>query len=283
MPELNQMKLLISLAQIDGKVADRERNYIINIGRANGIYPDQVVPLFTQRHDVIVPQNLNNDQKFDYIFSLVQLMKIDERMYREEILFCSTIASNLGYDKEVMFELMLHVKSATMKDDEVLAIKELAKKYSWLDISRVGIFGHSAGGYDAGHAMLEFPDFYKVAVASSADHDFRMEKDWWPEMYMGWPVDSTYNEVSNITMAKNLKGKLLIVHGGIDENVNPSATFKLAEALVKADKEFDMLIFPSQHHGYMGKVAEYFNKKLWNYFVEHLQEVKPIWDYQLSQ
>ena len=167
--------------------------------------------------------------------------------------------------------------------DHVLAIKELGKKYSWMDISRVGIFGHSAGGYDAGHAMLEFPDFYKVAVASSADHDFRMEKDWWPEMYMGWPVDSTYHEVSNITMAKNLKGKLLIVHGGIDENVNPSATFKLAEALVKADKEFDMLIFPSQRHGYQGKVAEYFNKKLWNYFVEHLLGVKPIWDFQLAK
>lgn len=167
--------------------------------------------------------------------------------------------------------------------DHVLAIKELSKKYSWMDSSRVGIFGHSAGGYDAGHAMLEFPDFYKVSVASSADHDFRMEKDWWPEMYMGWPVDSTYNEVSNITMAKNLKGKLLIVHGGIDENVNPSATFKLAEALVKSDKEFDMLILPSQHHGYTGKVAEYFNKKLWNYFVEHLLGVKPIWDFQLTQ
>ena len=167
--------------------------------------------------------------------------------------------------------------------DHVLAIKELGKRYSWIDTTRVGIFGHSAGGYDAGHAMLEFPDFYKVAVASSADHDFRMEKDWWPEMYMGWPVDSTYNEVSNITMAKNLKGKLLIVHGGIDENVNPSATFKLAEALVKADKEFDMLILPGQHHGYTGKSAEYFNKKLWNYFVEHLLGVKPIWDFQLTQ
>ncbi|MEO7989207.1 MAG: hypothetical protein ABI663_06670 [Chryseolinea sp.] len=129
MSGLNQMKLLISLAQIDGKVADRERNYIINIGRANGIYPDQVVPLFTQRHDVIVPQNLNNDQKFDYIFSLVQLMKIDERMYREEILFCSKVASSLGYDKEVMFELMLHVKSATMKDDEMSALKEVIQKF----------------------------------------------------------------------------------------------------------------------------------------------------------
>ena len=123
------MKLLISLAQIDGKVADRERNYIINIGRANGIYPDQVVPLFTQRHEVIVPQNLNDDHKFEYIFSLVQLMKIDERMYREEILFCSKIASSLGYDKEVMFELMLHVKSFAMKEDEMSVLKESIQKF----------------------------------------------------------------------------------------------------------------------------------------------------------
>ncbi|HEU4858685.1 MAG TPA: prolyl oligopeptidase family serine peptidase, partial [Chitinophagaceae bacterium] len=165
--------------------------------------------------------------------------------------------------------------------DHIIAIKELAKKYSWIDINRVGIFGHSAGGFDAGHAVLEFPDFYKVAVASSADHDFRMEKDWWPEMYMGWPVDSTYHLVSNITMAGNLKGKLLITHGGIDENVNPSATFKLAEALVRANKEFDMLIFPSQRHGYTGVFNDYFTKKRWNYFVEHLLGVKPIWDFEL--
>jgi len=164
--------------------------------------------------------------------------------------------------------------------DHKLAIEQLAKKYAWIDIDRVGIFGHSAGGYDAGHAVLEFPDFYKVAVASSADHDFRMEKDWWPEMYMGWPVDSLYHKVSNITMAGNLKGKLLITHGGIDENVNPSATFKLAEALIKADKEFDMLILPSQRHGYTGVHNDYFTKKQWNYFVEHLLGTKPIWDFE---
>ncbi len=165
--------------------------------------------------------------------------------------------------------------------DHVLAIRELAEKYSWIDTARIGIFGHSAGGFDAAHALLEFPDFYKVGVASSADHDFRMEKAWWPEMYMGWPVDSTYNEVSNITMAGNLKGKLLISHGGIDENVNPSATFKLAEALVKANKEFDMLIFPSQHHGYGGYVGDYFTKKRWNYFVEHLLGAEPLWEFKL--
>lgn len=162
--------------------------------------------------------------------------------------------------------------------DHVLAIRQLGERYSWADTSRVGIFGHSAGGYDAGHAVLEYPDFYKVAVASSADHDFRMEKAWWPEKYMGWPVDSTYHQVSNITMAGNLKGKLLITHGGMDENVNPSATFKLAEALIKADKEFDMLILPSQRHGYRGAHRAYFRKKRWNYFVEHLLGAEPIWE-----
>lgn len=165
-------------------------------------------------------------------------------------------------------------------EDHVLVIKKLSKKYSWIDGEKVGVFGHSAGGFDAGHAMVAFPDFYKVAVASSADHDFRMEKAWWPEMYMGWPVDSTYHEVSNITMAENLKGKLLLVHGGIDDNVNPSATFKFAEALVKADKDFDLLILPSQRHGYRGTHRNYFTKKRWNYFVEHLGNRTPIWNFK---
>ncbi|MBO3099175.1 S9 family peptidase [Gelidibacter pelagius] len=165
-------------------------------------------------------------------------------------------------------------------EDHVLAITYLGKKYPWIDSERVGIFGHSAGGFDTGRAMLAFPEVYKVGVASSADHDFRMEKAWWPEMYQGWPVDSTYHKVSNITNAKNLKGKLLLVHGGIDENVNPSATFKLAEALVNADKDFDLLIFPSQRHGYQGKANKYFTKKRWNYFVEHLKGETPIWDFK---
>jgi len=165
-------------------------------------------------------------------------------------------------------------------EDHVLAIKHLAKTHSWIDGNRVGIFGHSAGGFDTGRALLAFPEFYKVGVASSADHDFRMEKAWWPEMYQGWPVDETYHQVSNITNAANLKGKLLLTHGGIDENVNPSATFKLAEALIKADKDFDLLILPSQRHGYRGVHRKYFIKKRWNYFVEHLLGAAPIWDFK---
>jgi hypothetical protein len=129
MSALAQMKLLISLAQIDGVVADWERNYIINIGRANNVYPDEVKPLFDKRHDLIVPEDLSDDRKFDYLFSLVQLMKIDERMYKEEIMFCSKIASNLGYDQQVMFELLLHVKAAAMGPDEMSGLKSLVQKY----------------------------------------------------------------------------------------------------------------------------------------------------------
>ena len=164
--------------------------------------------------------------------------------------------------------------------DHIVAIEQLSEMYPWVDKTRVGIYGHSAGGYDAAHALLQYPDFYKVAVSSSADHDHRMEKAWWPEMYMGWPVDSQYHQQSNITMAGNLKGKLLITHGGIDENVNPSATFKLAEALIKADKEFDMLILPGMRHGYNGAHWEYFTKRKWNYFVEHLEGAEPLWDFE---
>jgi len=167
-------------------------------------------------------------------------------------------------------------------DDHVVAIKALGKMYPWIDTDRVGIFGHSAGGYDAGRALLAYPDFYKVAVASSADHDHRMEKAWWPEMYMGWPVDEAYNDQSNITNAKNLKGKLLLVHGALDDNVNISATMKLSEALIKAGKEFDLVIFPSQRHGYRGNYTEYFAKKRWNYFVEHLLGKTPRWEYKLT-
>jgi hypothetical protein len=129
MSGLNQMKLLISLAQIDGSVAERERNYIVNIGRANNIYPDEIIPLFDKRHSLIIPQDLTDDQKFEYLFSLVQLMKIDERMYKEEMMFCSKIAANLGYDQQVMFELLLNVKATAMTDEEIAELKKLVQGY----------------------------------------------------------------------------------------------------------------------------------------------------------
>ena len=128
MTHLTQLKLLINLAQIDGEVGEKERNYIFNIGRANGLAEIVVEPLFGTSHAMIVPDNLNNAQKFDYIFSLVQLMKIDERLYQDEIRYCSKVAAKLGYDEAVMFDLMLHVR-AVMEVNELDAIKKLTEKY----------------------------------------------------------------------------------------------------------------------------------------------------------
>lgn len=129
MSGIAHLKLLVNLAQIDGTVAVREKQYIRNIGEANQVSESEIDALFDQKHPLIVPDNLSDEEKFNYLLSLVQLMKIDERMYKEEILFCSKIASKLGYDQQVMFDLMLHVKTAAMADDEIQALQELTRKY----------------------------------------------------------------------------------------------------------------------------------------------------------
>ena len=129
MSALAQLKLLISLAQIDGKVAERERNFITSIGKSNDIAADQIDTLLDQRHALVVPTDLTDDQKFEYLFSLVKLMKIDERMYKEEMLFCTKIAENLGYENQVMFELLLHVKAGAMEKDEIINLKEVTQKH----------------------------------------------------------------------------------------------------------------------------------------------------------
>jgi len=167
-------------------------------------------------------------------------------------------------------------------DCHVAAIRQLGDEYNWIDTARVGIFGHSAGGYDAGRAMLQYPETYKVGVASAADHDHRMEKAWWPEMYMGFPVGDFYHEQSNVTNAQKLQGRLLIAHGAIDENVNPSATYKLAEYLIRAQKDFDMLILPGRNHSFGRSDGDYFTKVRWNYFIRHLLGAEPLHNYRFK-
>lgn len=129
MTDLSIMKLLINLAKVDGQIADKEKNHLIAIGRANGIYPDEIYPLFTQTHDVVVPDNLSADKKFELLVSLIQLMKLDERMYREEIVFCGQVAARLGYSKHVMFELLSLVKSGRMEANEKAALKEIIQRF----------------------------------------------------------------------------------------------------------------------------------------------------------
>lgn len=125
---LSQLKLLVNLARIDGDIADRERKYITTIGLANGVPMEDIVPLFGQHHENIGLMHLTDQEKFDYIVSLVQLMKIDERLYKEEIKYCSEVAARLGYDQTVMFDLMLHVREE-MQRNELQALKKITEKY----------------------------------------------------------------------------------------------------------------------------------------------------------
>ncbi len=168
-------------------------------------------------------------------------------------------------------------------EDHVTMIKEMAAKYPFMDIDRVGIFGTSAGGYGSAHAILQFPDFYKVCVSTSGDHDPRLDKAWWNEQYQGYPVGEDYAEQSNTSMASKLKGHLLLIHGDIDDNVNPVETMRLADALMTANKKFDMLYVPNMFHGDSGPHASYVSRRRWDYFVQYLLGVTPPADFEIHE
>lgn len=167
--------------------------------------------------------------------------------------------------------------------DHVTMIKEMAAKYPWMDVDRVGIFGTSAGGYGSAHAFLQFPGFYKVCVSTSGDHDPRLDKAWWNELYQGWPVGKDYVEQANQTLAGKLQGHLLLIHGDIDDNVNPTETMHLVDALMTANKNFDMLFVPNMFHGDSGPHAHYVTRRRWDYFVRHLLGVKPPQNFEIQE
>lgn len=157
--------------------------------------------------------------------------------------------------------------------DRVLWIKAAARKYPYMDITRVGVYGGSAGGQSALRALLSHGDFYKVAVADCGCHDNRMDKIWWNELWMGWPVGPHYEEQSNVTQAHKLEGKLLLIVGEMDQNVDPASTMQVVNALVKADKDFDLLVMPGVGHG--AARTPYARRRLQDFFVRHLFGVEP--------
>lgn len=126
---LNKLKLLISLAQIDGAVAAQETQFIVNIGKANGLKEAEIEPLFDRVHALVIPGNLTDDDRFNYLLSMVQLMKADEKMFREELLFCKKMAENLGYEAQALFDMLLHVKSTEMSDPEKADLKLSIARY----------------------------------------------------------------------------------------------------------------------------------------------------------
>lgn len=170
--------------------------------------------------------------------------------------------------------------------DQIAGMKELSRKYSWIDIDRVGIYGHSGGGYATADAMFRYPDFFKVGISESGNHDNREYEDDWGERYQGLLVknaDGTtnYDDQANENMAKNLKGHLLLAHGTMDDNVPPYNTLLVVDALIKANKDFDLLLLPNQHHGY-GSEALYMTRRRWDYFVRYLLGAEPPHEYELK-
>ncbi len=156
--------------------------------------------------------------------------------------------------------------------DRIIWMKEAAKKYPYMDITRVGIFGTSAGGQNSAGAVLFHPEFYKVAVSACGCHDNRMDKIWWNEQWMGWPVGPEYAASSNTENAYRLKGKLLLINGEMDNNVDPASTTQLVNALIKANKDFDYLLVPGMGHSGGGQYGE---RRRRDYFVKHLLGVEP--------
>lgn len=158
--------------------------------------------------------------------------------------------------------------------DRIKWIGTAAKKYSFMDLSRgVGIYGGSAGGQSSTRAVLAFGDFYTVAVSDCGCHDNRMDKIWWNELWMGWPIGPHYDDQSNVTNAHRLTGKLFLTVGELDRNVDPASTMQVVDALIKADKDFDLLVVPGGGHG-IGESA-YGKRRRRDFFVRHLMGVEP--------
>jgi dipeptidyl-peptidase-4 len=168
--------------------------------------------------------------------------------------------------------------------DQVTGMKQLAQRYSWIDIDRAGIYGHSGGGYATASAMFRFPEFFKVGVSQAGNHDNRVYEDDWAEKWQGLlrtNSDGTtnYDNQANQLVAKNLKGKLLLAHGTMDSNVPPNSTLLVVNELIKANKDFDLLLFPNRNHGFGNE--PYMVRRRWDYFVKHLLGAEPPAEYQM--
>ncbi len=160
--------------------------------------------------------------------------------------------------------------------DRIKWIKAAAEEYPAMDLTRVGIYGGSAGGQNALQGLLMHGDFYRVGVADCGCHDNRMDKIWWNELWMGWPIGSHYEAQSNVTQAHRLQGKLMLIVGELDRNVDPASTMQVVDALIKADKDFDFVIIPGAGHGAAG--TPYGRRRQLDFFVRHLLEVEPRWE-----
>ncbi|MFW6169403.1 MAG: DPP IV N-terminal domain-containing protein [Planctomycetota bacterium] len=157
--------------------------------------------------------------------------------------------------------------------DRIAWMKAAAATRPWMDITRVGIYGGSAGGQNAMRALIAHGDFYQAAAADCGCHDNRMDKIWWNEQWMGWPVGPHYGESSNVDQAHRVQGHLMLLVGALDRNVDPASTMQVVDALIEANKDFQLIVFPGKGHGAGG--SEYGKRRQRDFFIEHLQNSQP--------
>jgi dipeptidyl aminopeptidase/acylaminoacyl peptidase len=290
------------LRSIDGKLITNVEKTDVSRLIASGWHP--VIPITVKAHDgttdlyglMYTPTNLDPNKKYpiiDYIYPGPQGGSVGGNW---------SFAASRG-DNQALAELGFIVvqiegssnpwRSKSFHDmnygnmgdntlpDQVSGIQQLAQKYSYIDINKVGIWGHSGGGFATAAAMFRFPDFFKVGISESGNHDNRNYEDDWGERYDGLVANSNYDAQANENFAKNLKGKLMLAHGLMDNNVPPQNTLLVVEALEKANKDYDLVIFPNSAHGY-GSYSPYMMRRRWDYFVKNLMGTEPPHEYVLK-
>lgn len=251
---------------------------------------DGITPLYGF---LFFPSNFDSTRRYpvvDYIYPGPQIGPIGWRSFTAAARGNPQALAELGFIVVTLDAMGTPLRSKSFHDfyygnmgdngiaDHVAAIKQLAARYRQMDLDRVGIFGHSGGGFASTGAILRFPEFFKVAVSSAGNHDNRSYDYTWGEKYQGLLQRSpsggdNFDSQANHLLAGRLSGKLLLAYGTLDDNVHPNATLLLIDELIKQNKDFDLLVLPNRNHGFAND--PYFLRRTWDYFVRHLKGEEP--------
>jgi dienelactone hydrolase len=291
------------LRKLDGKLISTLEKANVSRLTATGWKP--LMPFSVKAHDgktdiyglMFTPTNLDPNKKYpviDYIYPGPQGGSVGGNWGFAASRSDHQALAELGFVVIVLEGTSNPLRSKSFHDmsygnmaentlpDQIMGIRQLAAKYAYMDTTRVGIWGHSGGGFATATAMFRYPDFFKVGISESGNHDNRNYEDDWGERYDGLATNADYDAQANEKYAKNLKGKLMLAHGLMDDNVPPQNTLLVVEALEKANKNYDLVVFPNSPHGYGLEYAPYMMRRRWDYFVKNLLGVEPPVEYKLA-
>ena len=297
---------VVVLRSLDGKLITTVEKTDLTRLTATGWKPP--IPIVVKAHDgktdlyglMYTPTNLDTKKKYpiiNYIYPGPQGGSITNWSFSSSVRDNQSLAelgfvvvSIVGMGNPMRSKAFHDADYGNMADntlpDQITGMQQLAAKYPYIDIDRAGIWGHSGGGFATAAALLRYPDFFKVGISESGNHENLNYEDDWGERYNGLVTQladgkTNYGAQGNETYAKNLKGKLMLAHGMMDDNVPPTNTMLVVDALIKANKDFDLVIFPNSRHGY-GEFSAYMMRRRWDYFVRYLMGATPPPQYELK-